>query len=337
MEMTNIFRIATSDLGPEDKFTAFLHYLVLNIPSIGQGMVDIICQRSGLAPAIFETAVDHPAGDVENKPDFMLSCKELDILCEHKLNSDLGCHQLERYLGLPKNRPTYLILITNRSHNISAEVLQSNSYLRPKDSSTPFFYWEDFYPIIANHGERLAQDFVKYMRDLGMAPSPLAEEWGQLFLRRDVAEKFYEATMDMRSYFSQQLGAQCQADPSRLGFQVKHPRNWLHLLYFYVARVAQPAVVGIEPPYLIARVFVQEVELGRMRNLVSNNIQTEDGLILGRLSNEMAAWDKNLVMCYECISSLENYLTENSVETRAKLQRFGQAVFEHVDTVCNTL
>ena len=145
MEAANIFRIAASDLGPEDRFTALLHYLVESIPSIGQGMVDVICERSGLAPATFEMAANHPAGDAENKPDFMLSCEEFDILCEHKLGSELGERQLERYLELPKSRPTYLVLITNRTHSISEDVLQSSNYLRPKDSPTPIFYWEDFY------------------------------------------------------------------------------------------------------------------------------------------------------------------------------------------------
>lgn len=337
MGTTNIFHIADSDLGPEDKFTAFLHYLVQSIPSVGQGMVDVICQRCGLAPATFVMAVNHPGNDPENKPDFMLSCTEFDILCEHKLDSDLGVRQLERYLGLPKNRPTYLVLISNRNHTIPEEVLQSNNYWRPQDFTKPFFYWEDFYPIIASHEDRLAQDFVKYMRDLGMASSPLTEEWDELFLRTEVAEKFYEATMDMRSYFSQQFGAHCQADPSRLGFQVKHPRNWLHLLYFYVSKVAKPTVVGIEPPYLIARVFVQEVELDRVKHLGENDIHTEDGLILGRTSKELAAWDKNLVLSYECIGNLKNYLTGNTAETRAKLLGFGQAVIDHVATAESSL
>ena len=161
-------------------------------------MVDVSCQRAGLAPATFQMAVDHPDGDAENKPDFMLSCNEFDLLCEHKLDSDLGDRQLERYLGLPKSRETHLVLISNRSHFISDEVLRSDSYLRPRDSSIPFFYWEDFYPVITGRSERLAQDFGMYMRDLGMAPCPLPGEWSQLFQSQDVAIKFYETTTAVR-------------------------------------------------------------------------------------------------------------------------------------------
>jgi hypothetical protein len=65
-----------------------LHYLITRVPSIGQGIVDIICSRSGLARVTFIRAEDHPWGDPENKPDFRLVCEEFDILCEHKLGSD---------------------------------------------------------------------------------------------------------------------------------------------------------------------------------------------------------------------------------------------------------
>lgn len=328
MVTTNIFRIASSELGPEDKFTAFLHYLIESIPSIGQGMVDVICHKSGLAPATFKMATDHPAGDLENKPDFMLSCTQFDILCEHKLDSDLGDRQLERYLGLSNCRPTYLVLISSRIHTISEAVLQTNNYLCPKDSPTPFFYWEDFYPIIASHSERLAQDFVVYMRDLGMAPCPLPEDWADLFRRRDVAEAFYETTKDLRTYF-EAMGAQCKADPSRLGLQVKRPNNSLHLLYFYVSKVAKPIVGGIESPYLIASVYVKKTDLGGLKHLGSNDIHVNDGNILGRVANEQAAWDRNLVLSYEYIGSLNNYVAESAAETKAKLLGFGQTVFEH--------
>jgi hypothetical protein len=329
LDTTNIFRIGTSDLGPEDRFTAFLHYLVESLPSVGQGMVDLICRKSGLAPATFQMSVDHPEGDAESKPDFMLSCKEFDILCEHKLDSDLGDRQLERYIGLPKKRPTHLVLITNRSHVISQDVVQSAHYLRPKDSPTLYFHWEDFYPIIATHRERLAQDFVTYMRDLGMAPCPLPGDWADLFHRREVADGFYDATKDMRTYF-EKMGAQCKADPSRLGLQVKHPSNWLHLLYFYVSKVTKPAVAGVEPPFFIARFFVQTTELAQLQHLRETDIPAESGLIVGRAMNERATWNRELILSYECVGNLNNYIAESAVETREKLLNFGRTVFEHV-------
>jgi hypothetical protein len=333
----NIFRIATSDRGAEDKFTAFLHYLVESIPSIGQGMVDVICQGSELPSAIFEEAKDHPRGSAESKPDFMLSCKEFDLLCEHKLESDLEDRQLERYLELPKNRPTYLALITNRNHAISQDVLQSKNYLRPQNPPRPFYYWEDFYPTIASNSDRLAQDFVKYMRDLGMGPSPLREDWKQLFRNPEsdekfskVAGQFFEATMDMRSYFSEQPGAYCQADPLRLGFQVKYPTNWIPLLYFHVSKAANPPVDTIEPPYLNAKIFVAGKDSGYIEHLRDTDIHTEDGLIVGRVHKIPRNSGENTVLRYEYLGSLKDRLTEKTMETRAKLLAFGKTVFAHV-------
>ena len=318
---------------PEDKFTALLHYLIESIPSIGQGIVDVICQKSELPTATFKMAVDHPNGDAENKPDFMLCCKEFDILCEHKLGSDLGERQLERYLGLSKTRPTFLVLISNRVHSISEDVLQSNFYLRPKGSVTPIFYWEDFYPVIASHTDRLAQDFAKFMRDLGMASSPLAEEWKQLFQSSEVAEKFSQATIDMRIFFNEQRGARCQLDPSRLGIQVKHPNEWLHLIYIDASKAGKLQGLEIRPPHLTARVYVKAADAHQIEHLTDAEIQSENGLIIGRVKSQPASWDKELVLRYVCTASLENYLTEKMAETRAKLLSFGKSVFEFVANV----
>lgn len=330
MGTPNIFHIANSDLVMEDRFTALLHYLIDSIPSIGQGMVDVICEKSGLPPATFQMAEDHPAGNAESKPDFLLSCKEFNLLCEHKLESELGNRQLERYRDLLKDRPSHLVLISNRTHEMAEEVLQSNQYLRPNGSGIPHFHWEDFYPVIANHKERLARDFAVYMRGLGMATSPLPDEWNRLFRDKSVAEKFYEATMDMRSYFGKQLGAQCKADPSKLGFQVKYPTTWLHLLYFDVSKVAKPPPVGMESPFLRASVFVKDADSRHTDQLEEAEIQTEDGLILGRAKNSPARWGENLVWRYEVLGSLNDYLTGSTTETRAKLRRFGKTVFELV-------
>jgi hypothetical protein len=196
------------------------------------------------------------------------------------------------------------------------------------------FYWEDFYPVIASHNDRLAQDFAKYMRDLGMAPSPLPEDWSQLFMRRDVAEQFFEATMDMRSYFSDELGAQCQADPSRLGLQVKYPAKWLHLLYFQVSKTTKPPLLGVEPPYLIVRVIMNEVDSEHIERLLDTTFRSADTLISGRTKNEPAGWGTNLVLRYEYHVSLDSLLTTKTVDTRAKLLAFGKAVFTHLTSNC---
>ena len=173
------------------------------------------------------------------------------------------------------------------------------------------------------------------MRDLGMAPSPLSADWVQLFKQPDVATKFYEATLDMRSYFNDEIKAHCHGDQLKLGFQVRYPTKWLHLFYFYVSEVATPPVLEIEPPYLVARVFVKEADAAFVERLVDAEIPTQDGMIVGRVKNESAGWGENLVLRYEYLGSLENYLTAKTTETRAKLLGFGKAVFAHVTNAPN--
>lgn len=324
----NIFRIASSSLGVEDRFTAFLHYVVDSVPGVGQDLVNVITTRSGLQQATFQSALDHPEGDAENRPDFLLRCAEFDILCEHKLDSDLGSFQLERYLELPKTRPTYLVLISGRNHDISDEVASSDSYLRPKTSTALHFYWEDLYPAIGKHSDRLVQDFSLFMRDLGMSPSPLPHEWKDIFRSDQVAESFYELTRDMRSYF-ESLGGRCKADPSRRGFQIGYPNDWIHLLYVSVDKVVKPIALGLDSPFLTARIFVRQKDLERVKFIGAQDLFTASGKIIGRPKDDPAPWDSGLIFCYEFVAGLNSYIGGNAVDTRATLLDFGRTVFDH--------
>jgi hypothetical protein len=331
----NIYRIAASGLVPEDKFTASLKHLIDHHPAIGQGIVDAITQSAGLGSTKFRKAEDHPLGNAESKPDFLFSCSDFDILCEHKLESNLGERQLERYLGLKRDKPTYLVLITNRSHSVSEDVLRSKNYLRPSDSLVPHFSWERFYPIIAASPKLLAKEFAEYMYEIGMAPSPLPKNWAQLFSDTDTAEAFYDRTKELRAFFSQ-LGAKCQADPTRLGFQVRKPLPWLHLLYFYAFKAVQPPVTGVRMPHICVNMFVKKNELDLVRKFSERaveSIPTRNNTIVGRGAREVASWDENLLLVYECIGSLEDYLTEDPAETKARLLDFGRAVFDQVTKI----
>jgi hypothetical protein len=323
----NIFRIGSSGLGPEDRFTSFLHYLVDSVPGVGQSLVNVFVSLSGLKSAVFQLAIDHPNGDAENRPDFMLRCDEYDILCEHKLDSDLGNLQLERYLSLPKDRPTFLALISGREHAISSEVANSEYYLQPHSSAVQHFYWEDLYPAISGHTDRLSQDFLRYMRDLGMSPNLLPQDWDGLFNSVDVAERFYEHTRDMRVHF-ESFGAMCKADPSRRGIQVQHPNEWIHLLYISLDKVAKPVIPVIEPPYMTARIFARkDGALGLAAK--SEEIKTPSGTLLVRPKEEIASWNSDLVLRYEVIGSLVSHIGRNALETRSRLLDFGKAVLNN--------
>lgn len=292
-------------------------------------MVDVICEKSGIPSAQFIAAIDHPEGDAENEPDFMLSCKEFDILCEHKLNSELGTRQLERYLSMPMRRPTRLILVTNRQHSLSDEVIKSQNYLRPVDTGLQLFFWEDFFPVIAGHKERLAQEFADYMRDFGMVPCPHPEHWKQLFHDRDVAEHFYEATKDLRNYFEKRR-AYCKADSTRLGFQVRKLQYPFHLVYFYATKSIAPPLTTSGAPYIVANVFIlcDAEHISKQSGQIT--LETEAGRILVRGINERPTWNNDLIQTHECIGSLSDFLAEKTVDTRENFLAFGRNIFEFV-------
>lgn len=328
MNPPNIFLIDPPN--PEDEFTSFLHYLVDSIPSIGQGIVDVICERSGLPKGTFVMAEDHPAGDVKNRPDFLLSCKEFDIRCEHKLDSALGKDQLEGYLKLPPHRtsvPTYLVLITNKSLAISEVVLDgANEYLRPKDSSRHYYFWQDFYEVISTHNARLAQDFAKYMHHLGMKPPP--GEWAALFTDDEVAEAFFEKTAGMQTYFRDKGMKFSGVTPKGPGFGVRDPQDRIPYLYFSVVKDAKPSIANIEQPFLIAWLYVREAQYQMvLPYLKAIDIPTENGLIAGRPMNEVG-FDKSNVCCYQFVGSLHNYTAESTVVMQEKLLEFAQIIFE---------
>src|SRR5262249_31376989 len=161
---------------------------------------------------------------------FLLVCKDVDILCEHKLAAELGERQLERYLALERSRPTFLALISNRSLSVPPEAASHPRYLHPQDGPAAHFLWCDLYPALAARPERLARDFAAYMRTLGMKPAELPPNWQGLFTDPEIAGAWGEQWRRVRESFVQS-GTLCRIDPYRRGFQIKYPRPWLHLLY----------------------------------------------------------------------------------------------------------
>jgi hypothetical protein len=216
-------------------------------------------------------------------------------------------------------------------HEISKTALATSHYCYPRDSLQPYFLWEHFYPMIIAHQEGIAQEFASFMRDLGLAPCPLPGEWVNLFESADVATGFYDATSEMRAYFKT-LGGTSKADPSRRGVQVSHPRDWLQLLYIQATKVAKPPPGNVEPPFLLARVFVQSSELPKLRALTPAVIASTHGTIVGRPRNEQASWDKALVLSYEFVANLHEYIADSATEMKVRLGDFGREVLHHLES-----
>lgn len=338
MSIRNMFQIAASEMSAEDKFTSSLSYLIDNIPEIGQAFVNVLARESSLPSSTFLCAEDHPEGNSESKPDFLLRCEHFDILCEHKLDSRLGPEQLQRYLALrEKGSRTHVALITNWNapQEISEDVLRHPFYLRPIGSKVPYFSWLSLYLIVAERRERLAKEFAAYMRGMGMAPTLLPDSWNDLFTDKQVATAFQDLTINLRDYFRNISGAICKGDPNKLGVQIQRPTPWLHLIYIYVSKTTRPLEVDINGPFIAARIFLNKAESVRAAKFHDrrNTLNTKNGVILGRQVKESVAWNKELELVYEYVAHLNEYLTDDALDSSNKLSEFGRAVFEDVSKV----
>lgn len=332
--MSNIF-LLPPELGDEDRFTACFHYAIDNIPELGQAIVDFLLIQSGKSSSRFIKAVNHPFFSLADRPDFLLECEDCEIICEHKIASDLGEKQLERYLSLHREKPFYVALITNSVCSVSSEVIATEHYLRPRASQLSHYCWQDFYPIVAERPERLAKEFAEYMRYLGMR-SLTIKEWSDLFTNAETASAFKEQWIDVRSYFKQ-LGAHCYSDPSGVGIQVRNPLPWITLLYINVAQSIKPIDMRIEGPYLYALVYVPEDDLhvAAFRD-IDITFNYEGGAIAVRWHKEsVASWNKKVRLVCEYYTSLQGVLSTDIQVMRKRLFGFAIGVFIHVREVAN--
>jgi hypothetical protein len=260
--MTNIFllRYIPTD---EDFFTAAFEYLLNEVPDLGQEIVEYLCQKSVQKNLKFQKAIDHPSlGDLRNKPDLLLQCEGGNIICEHKLESNLGANQLERYLNLAKlQKPhTYLALISNRNHLIPNIVLESDQYLR--GNIKKHFLWQDIYPIVANHPHRLAQDFKQLMAEFSMVQNTPITGWENLFdPELEQCQAFRNTLKDSIQPHFHQLGASCARDGEDLwAYRIKYPQEapWLHLMYVYARAENKSPRFNWEKPSLNAAIWLLE-------------------------------------------------------------------------------
>lgn len=333
--MTNLFAVAASDIPAEDKFTSSLAYLIENIPDIGAEWAAHLAQAGDLETPRFRHAIDHPEGDAESKPDFLLVCEQYDIRCEHKLDSKLGVRQLERYLKLPdgQGRPTHVALITNWDvpDSISEDVRCHPRYLQPRSGSQAYFTWQQLYPVVAKRTERLAQEFAAYMTGLGMAPINMPGNWDGLFSDAEVAASFQAMTKPMKEYFKQ-LGAVCKGDAGKLGVQIQRPTDWLHLMYVYVSKTSKPYEPGLQAPFIAARIFIYKKDSAQLDRFRGQRVlwETNQGRIVGRPVQEAVSWNKEVELAYEYVSPLSGYLAESESLCRNNLLAFAREVFDHV-------
>lgn len=324
--MANIFQLS-AELGAEDRFTASLHYLLDNVPQLGQQLADLLLSSAGKPTSRFLEVHDHPQFTREDQPDFEIVCEDCHILCEHKLDCDLGPRQLQRYLNLRREKPTYLALITNRFHQLEQEVLGHAGYLVPQNKSTSYFSWEQIYPLVEARSERLCREFAAYMRTLAMHPwRPVA--WTGLFDDATVAVAFGELWRESQGYFTAQGGV-CRLDADKRGLQVSRPRPWLPLFYLHVSRSLEPPTTETDGPFLAARAYVSDdPQIVPRFEAAEDPAEFLGASLFCRALHRRAPWNSSYRLVREYYVSLDSVISPDARILRANLCEFARRTFE---------
>jgi hypothetical protein len=338
--MKNIFKV--HKISPrEDYFTAAFECVLNYLPALGQEIVNFLMTATGKESSKFVKAIDHPCFEgYQCYPDLLLVCENFDIICEHKLQTRLGNGQIESYLEIARNqkKPTYLALISNRHQLVSPVVQRSRQYLSSKGK--PYFHWQDLYPIVADHPERLAQDFKELMADeFEMAPLTPILGWESLFdLESEQVELYRNIVAEaINPYFKYEQEAFCRKDGAdRWGYWIKYPRgmDWLHLMYVYARSENSTPELNCDEPSIKATIWIPEnhTYFDAFRNV--KTVFQDRGITIhvegynpsGELCTPKGGKARAVV---SYVADLNKILSPDLGKTRTAIEDFAIAVFEH--------
>ncbi len=338
--MKSIFQV--HKISPrEDYFTAAFECVLNYLPALGQEIVDFLMTATGKESSKFVKAIDHPYFEgYQCYPDLLLVCENFDIICEHKLQAPLRNGQIESYLEIARKqkKPTYLALISNRQQLVPQPVKQSLEYLSSNDK--PYFHWQDLYPIVANHPERLAQDFKELMADeFEMAPLTPILGWESLFDLESEQVKLYRNIVAeaINPYFKRDREAFCRKDGAdRWGYWIKYPRgmDWLHLMYVYARSENSTHELNWDKPSIKATIWIPENHrsFNAFRNV--KTVFQDRGITIHvegyNPSGELytpAGGKARAVVSY--VADLNKILSSDLGKTKIAIEDFTIAVFEH--------
>ncbi|MEI6427577.1 MAG: hypothetical protein WCO45_04180 [Pseudanabaena sp. ELA607] len=340
--MSNIFLLSPT-LSAKDRFTVSWAYCLDNFPEVGQALVDMILGMGQQPPDRLVDVVAQPDIYESISPDILLVCQKCNIICEHKLESELEKPQIQSYVeaALQHPKPTYVVLISNTQCVISPELLQSADgvYLYPKEHAVPYFCWQDIYPLIGRFKERLAQEFLEYMNVLDMKPwdEPF---WGDLFTNPATAQSFRQQWILVQETF-EVMGINTKLS-GYASLELANPLPWVQLLYLYVTRSVPHEDLSFSKPFLAAALWVKGSESERMRlfrglhELI--NVPAHDDAHLSfpievRSSVSETFWAVKGVsrpkLAASYYASLEDIVSIDENVMRQNLLRFSRHVFEH--------
>jgi hypothetical protein len=345
--MSNIF-LLPPNLDKKERFAASWEYLLENIQDLGQDFVDFLTQRSGKPSSTFVKAVSYPSFMSDIQPDIILECQDFDILCDHRLESELSKLSLDSLFVLAKSqaKQTYIAVISNSYCLIEPEILDSTSakqhYLKPHDevnSSMPYFCWQDVYALVAQKHDRLAHEFSEYMHFMDMQPWQHSQ-WGELFINPDVAKIFSQQWAKTINYFQEM---KVEAKPSGYSaLEVIYPLSWLQLLYIYAARSVSHSDLQSVSPYLVATIWIKgdaKTQIQAFHGISDRFTLPDSSHIMVEIRASLAdgLWmiktgsRPKLAATY--YTSLDRLVASDSKQMQQNLLAFTNAVFTHAQSI----
>jgi len=340
IKQPNVFLVEPT-LGPEDRFTAHWAYLLHCHPELAQNILDRIADWTGLPRSEYVASTDHPWYTAEDRPDFLIESRDYNVLFEHKLDSELGPAQLERYCALARSSPkeSYLVLVGKKPLPIPGHAEGLDRYRQPTSrpktgSARSHFLWEDFYDLVRAVPGRLATDFAAYMAALGLDPWPYTTI-GDPFTSYEARSQFRQLWRDVLPRYRRR-GSLIKQDPVGAGFQFQKPMPGVHLIYVGPYRVIDaPADPRVPGRAMVARVWQREDQLVAANLLATrpsesptNPILSSDSEIFIRAPNQV---EEFAVLTREYYSQLSSLMHESPWECQETLQRWFDAILAHLE------
>lgn len=338
--------------GQPGRFTAALHALIHHVPAVGEVMAAWLAESPAIEALFpethgkmrFQKSVLHPHPDPADRPDFVLVCEGVEILCAQTLSEEHAEAQLERYLLRrgDEGRVSVMALITRDPTHVPAAVVADPYFLGPPETDegslgvpVEHHRWCGLHERLENHPDTrdhpLVRDFLAYMDLLGMHPWRIGR-WEDLFTNAASAELMFAVWAEVKEALGD-VATGFTRDSNGLGMIVKRPRPWMRKLYVIIEREASVSVTGVDlaRPVLTAQAWVgrERPEGKALRTAEAGVIEGADGLIAHAPAVGLSEWDSFLNLTRVWHEPLDEVLVGDRDATVARLAGFVQQVLAH--------
>ncbi|MGE0039593.1 MAG: hypothetical protein AB7H88_14500 [Vicinamibacterales bacterium] len=328
----NIF-LVDPVLGPEDRLTAYWHYVLSVVPGLGQRFVDTISEASGLRPTVFLGAVDHPYGDSVSRPDLLIQCRDWTVLFEHKLDSPVGPSQLQRYGALALSRGWKFALLAAWRLAVPDEVRRSPSYVSPSAADGPeHFMWQDLPDILGSVDHHLSREFAEFLEWAGLGKFSWAG-MGDPFIDPGAAKTLLGLYDSIGKSFREQ-GLLCRKSASSLIYQIRKPFMPVHLVNIGPLQSVAQENPTLRGPVMGVWVWIRRSGSGEHRVLSAGKSEIKQGgmsIIVDNHHDDRRLGHEKTVYNERSYYVPLDYVLQQSVSlSEQRLKQFVQAAVQHL-------